>query len=80
MSLEYKEGTTYCRDKFISVILIFCNVQTVAVFLVVMGLKFIIGQDFILPLNLLIIMFIQFIFNPAQIFWITDNDMSINTD
>lgn len=60
-----------CRDKFISVILILCNVQTVVVFLVLMGLKLIIGQDFILPLNLLIIMFIQFIFNPAQIFWIT---------
>lgn len=64
---DYRE----CRDKFISAILILCNVQTVAIFLVILGLKLIIGYDFILPINLLIIMFIQFIFNPAQIFWIT---------
>ena len=59
------------RDKFISSVLILCNIQTILVFTILFTLKFIIGPDFILPYNLLIVMFIHFIFNPAQIFWIT---------
>ena len=59
------------RAQFISTALVLCNVVTLIVFVILMVLKIPLGSDFIQPTNLLIIMFVQFIFGPAQIFWIT---------
>lgn len=64
---EHKED----RSQFISSSLFLCNLTTVAVFLILVLLKIPFGRDFILPYPLLAIMFIHFILNPAQIFWMT---------
>lgn len=64
---EYKNS----RDRYISSILGMCNIVTVVVFGVLFGLKSFFGDDFILPYNLLLLMFIHFVFSPANIFWIT---------
>lgn len=60
-----------CRNKYISSILTLCNITTILTFAVIFACKAIVGEDFLLPTNLLIIMFIYFIFNPAMIFWVT---------
>ena len=59
------------RDQYMSSILVLDNIATITVFALIFGLKFILGQEFMMPFNLLVLMFIHFIFNPAQIFWIT---------
>lgn len=59
------------RDKFISTILILCNTSTIIVFAIICIAKSFLGQDFILPMNMLVLMFVQFLFQPTQIFWIT---------
>ena len=64
---DYKDR----RDKYISSILTLCNLMTIAVFGALFLAKYFIGEDFILPMNLLVLMFIHFIFSPANIFWIT---------
>lgn len=64
---DYKDR----RDQFISSVLTLCNTATVLFFgLVVIG-KIIWGQDFLLPTSLLLLLFVHFLTNPAQIFWIT---------
>lgn len=64
---EHKED----RNQFISSTLFLCNIITILVFIILLILKIPFGKDFILPTNLLVIMFINFLFNPAQIFWVT---------
>lgn len=64
---DYKDT----RNKYISSILTLCNFTTIVVFGILFLAKYFIGEDFILPTNLLILMFIHFIFSPANIFWIT---------
>lgn len=64
---DYKDT----RNKYISSTLILCNLTTVIVFATLFGVKFLLGEGFILPTNLLVLMFIHFIFNPANVFWIT---------
>ena len=64
---EYKEQ----RSRYISSVLSLCNIMTIVVFAVIFALKAVIGEDFLLPTNLLVIMFIYFIFSPAMIFWVT---------
>lgn len=64
---DYKEQ----RSKYISSVLSLCNIMTIVVFAVIFALKAIIGEDFLLPTDLLVIMFIYFIFSPAMIFWVT---------
>ena len=59
------------RHQFISSALILCNIVTLSVFAVLMLLKIPFGSNFVQPTNLLIIMFVHFLFGPAQIFWIT---------
>lgn len=59
------------RDAYISSITVLCNTVTVVVFALLFGLKYIFGEDFILSGNLLVLMFIHFLFSPANIFWIT---------
>lgn len=59
------------RDKYISSCLGLCNICTLLVFVAIVVLKIIFGNEFWLDNNLLIVMFIHFVFNPAQIFWIT---------
>lgn len=64
---DYKEK----RDKFISTMLILCNISTLVVYIAVILIQIIIGREIILPYTLINIMFVQFVFQPAQIFWIT---------
>ena len=59
------------RDKYISTCLGLCNVCTIIVFLFIFVLKCILGEEFWISNDLIIVMFIHFLFNPAQIFWIT---------
>lgn len=59
------------RDEFISSCLGLCNLTTLMVFAVVFTIKLFIYKDFLLDLNLLIIMFVHYIFIPAQVFWLT---------
>lgn len=64
---DYKDN----RDRFISSMLTLCNIVTIAIFSVIVVCKIIVGSEFLLPNTLLILMFLHFITNPAQIFWIT---------
>lgn len=59
------------RDKYISQCLGLCNISTFITFIFIIILKNIINKNFILSDDLLMIMFIHFLFSPAQIFWIT---------
>jgi O-antigen/teichoic acid export membrane protein len=59
------------RSKYISSILTLCNLTTVVVFGILFLAKYFIGEGFMLPTNLLVLMFVHFIFSPANIFWIT---------
>ena len=59
------------RDEYMSSILGLCNVVTLVVFGLIFILKIFLGQSFLLPTNLIILMFLWLIFSPAQIFWIT---------
>ncbi len=59
------------RNKYISSILTLCNFTTLFVFGALFVAKQFIGEDFMLPTNLLVLMLIHFIFSPANIFWIT---------
>lgn len=64
---DYREK----RSEFISSILILCNLFTVSVFAILFAAQAIVGIDFLLPMNLLLVMFIHFIFSPATVFWVT---------
>ncbi|MBQ7935477.1 MAG: oligosaccharide flippase family protein [Clostridia bacterium] len=64
---DYKDS----RDQYISSVLTLCNLATVVVFAGLFIAKGYLGEDFLLPTNLLILMFIHLLFNPAQVFWIT---------
>ncbi len=64
---DYKDS----RNQYISSTLTLCNLTTVAVFAVIFLCKALIGDSFLLPTNLLVLMFLHFLFNPAQVFWIT---------
>lgn len=64
---EHKDS----RDQYISSILALCNIVTVVVFGVIFTLKYFLGDEFFLPYNLILLMFIHLIFNPANVFWIT---------
>lgn len=59
------------RDEYISSCLGLCNITTFIVFALILIGKVIFGNDFILSNKLLLCMFVHFLFNPAQIFWIT---------
>lgn len=63
---DYKNS----RNQYISSLLTICNTATLLTFVVIFLLKYIFKGNFLLPDNLLILMFIYFIFNPAQIFWL----------
>lgn len=64
---EHKDS----RDQYISSILALCNIVTVVVFGGIFALKYFFGDEFFLPYNLILLMFIHLIFNPANVFWIT---------
>lgn len=64
---DYKEK----RSQYMSSTLTICNLATCIVLAIILLFKLPFGSDFILPTNLIIIMFLNFIFHPAQIFWIT---------
>ncbi|MBR5242176.1 MAG: oligosaccharide flippase family protein [Clostridia bacterium] len=64
---EYKES----RSKYISSIIGLCNVITLLVFGVIFVIKHFVGEDFMLPTSLLVLMLIHFIFSPANVFWVT---------
>ncbi len=64
---DYKDS----RNQYISSILTLCNLSTVVVFTGLFIAKAFLGEEFLLPTNLLILMFVHLIFSPAQIFWIT---------
>lgn len=59
------------RNQYVSAILILCNISTITVFLLIILSGTAIERFINLPMNLIIIMFIQFFFNPAQVFWVT---------
>ena len=59
------------RNEYISSCLGLCNLTTLIVFCIIVVLKLFLGENFILENKYLFIMFIHFLFNPAQIFWIT---------
>ena len=59
------------RNQYISSTLTLCNLTTLIVFAVIAVCKIVIGESFLLPTNLLVLMFLHFIFSPAQVFWIT---------
>lgn len=59
------------RNEYISSCMGLCNVTTIIVFSIIFLSKIKMGKDFILDNRLLVVMFVHFIFNPAQIFWIT---------
>lgn len=64
---DYKDR----RSQYISSLLTLCNMVTILVFAVIFSIKAFLGEDFLLPTNLLVIMFIHFVFSPATIFWVT---------
>ncbi len=64
---DYKDS----RNQYISSILTLCNLSTLAVFGVLAVLKIVVGESFLLPTNLIVLMFLHFLFNPAHVFWIT---------
>jgi len=64
---DYKER----RSEYISSILTLCNLFTLLVFGVLFAAQAIVGTDFILPADLLLVMLIYFIFSPAMVFWVT---------
>lgn len=64
---EYRDR----RDAYTSTVLTLCNTATVVVFAVLGVCKIIMGEDFFLPTELFVLMFVHFLFSPAQIFWIT---------
>jgi len=59
------------RDMYISNCLGLCNICTLIVFAIIIILKYIYGDNFWLNNDLIVVMFIHFLFNPALIFWIT---------
>lgn len=59
------------RDQYVSSVQMLCNITTVIVFAVIAICKAFLGEGFLLPNNLLLLMFVHFIFSPAQVFWIT---------
>ena len=64
---EYSDS----RDQYISSVLMLCNITTVLMFVVIAICKVFLGEGFLLPNSLLLLMFVHFIFSPAQVFWIT---------
>ncbi len=64
---EYSDS----RDQYISSVLMLCNMTTVIFFAVIAICKVFLGEEFLLTGNLLLLMFIHFIFSPSQVFWIT---------
>lgn len=64
---EYRDN----RDKYIFSVLTLGNVATVIVFGFIFIIKRFFVADFIMDDNLIVLMFIHFIFYPAQIFWVT---------
>lgn len=64
---EYRDE----RDAYISSTLTLCNIVTVIVFGALAVAKVFLGDDFLLPNNLMLLMFVHMIFSPAQVFWIT---------
>lgn len=63
---EYRE----CRDQYIANMLILSNIATVIVFGLLFAVKFIFLPEFILPQELLWLMLLYFLFNPALSFWL----------
>lgn len=59
------------RDQYISTCIILCNITTLISFGIIFFIKYFFIKDLILDFQLLLIMFIHFLFNPAQIFWLT---------
>lgn len=64
---EYKET----RDQYTSSLLGLTNCCTIVVFSLLYVVKHITGENFILPDELLTIMFLHLMIDPAQMFWIT---------
>lgn len=60
-----------CRDKYLSVLMTICNTMTIVVFGIVFMIQYLLDRQLFLPTNLWILMLIYFIFNPAQIFWLS---------
>lgn len=59
------------RDKYIYNVLLICNFTTILVFSFIFVLEYYFKGLFNLPLNLLVLMFVQFLLCPSQTFWIT---------
>lgn len=59
------------RDKYISNCIGLCNLATLITFIILFVIKSVFKSVFLLSDSLLLIMFIHFLFNPAQIFWMT---------
>lgn len=64
---EYSDS----RDQYISSVLMLCNITTVLFFIVIAICKAFLGEGFLLTGDLLLLMFVHFIFSPSQVFWIT---------
>lgn len=59
------------RDKFISNCIGLCNFTTLFAFSIIFIVKAFSYGGFLLRTDLLVVMFIHFLFSPAQIFWLT---------
>ena len=64
---EYRDE----RNRYIFSVLTICNFATVIVFGAIFVAKKFFVPDFLMDDNLIILMFIHFLFYPAQIFWVT---------
>jgi len=64
---DYKDN----RSQYMSSTLTMCNIITLIVFAIIFFIKAFFVNDLILPWNLLLLMFLYFVFSPAQVFWVT---------
>ncbi|MBQ9639546.1 MAG: oligosaccharide flippase family protein [Bacteroidales bacterium] len=61
----------HSRGRYVSSLLLLCNVCTIVTFVILCVLKWLFGAQFVLPWHLLVLMFLGFLFSPAQTFWVT---------
>ena len=59
------------RDQYVSSVLTLCNAITIVTFTVIFAYKNFFTEEFLLPNNQLILMFVWLLFSPAQDFWLT---------
>lgn len=59
------------RDSYIASVLLLCNLVTIVFFVGVFAVKQWVGDTFSVSNNLLFLMFMNMLFHPAHVFWIT---------